>query len=106
MHFKWRGYWDFGCGAIGDMGCHIMDGAFWALDLRDPLWVEAESDAPNADTTPKWSIVTYFFPANSWRPPVKMVWYDGSRPVPRPADLEPGRNLPHGNGQVFFYGQL
>jgi predicted dehydrogenase len=100
--FKWRGWWDFGCGALGDMGCHIMDAAFWALDLRSPLWIEAESDAPDPDTTPTGSVITYMFPARGDMPPCKVVWYDGKRKPPRPPQLEKGRNLYAGNGQVFY----
>ena len=100
--FRWRGWWDFGCGALGDMGCHIIDSAFWALDLRFPEWVEAESDAKDPSMTPTWSIVTYQFPARGTMPPVKVIWYDGNKPVPRPATLEDGRNLPGGCGQVFY----
>jgi len=101
--FKWRGWWDFGCGALGDMGCHIMDAAFWALDLGHGLQsVEAESDAPNADTTPTWSKVTYRYGWRGKMPPVKVVWYDGKRMPPRPAALEPKRNLFGGSGQVYY----
>jgi predicted dehydrogenase len=101
--FKWRGWWDFGCGALGDMGCHIMDAAFWALDLGHGLeWIEAKSDAPDANTTPNWSIVTYQYGWRGDMPPVKVVWYDGKKLPPRPADLEFNRHLYGGSGQVFY----
>ncbi len=99
--FKWRGWWDFGCGAIGDIGCHVMDSAFWALDLRDPEWIEAESNARSPDHTPDWSIVTYQFPARGDMPPCKAVWYDGKKQPPRPRDLEEGRRM-DGNGALII----
>ncbi len=101
--FKWRGWWDFGCGALGDMGCHIMDAAFWALDLGHGLeWVEAESDAPDSETTPTWSKVTYQYGWRGDMPPVKVVWYDGKHLPPRPKSLEFKRDLYGGSGQVFY----
>jgi len=100
--FAWRGWWDFGAGALGDMGCHIMDAAFWALDLRDPEWVEAKSDAEGPDVTPKWSIVTYHFGPRGDMPPVDVVWYDGKKLPPRPEHLEKDRRLPSGNGQIMI----
>lgn len=103
-HFRWRGWWDYGCGALGDMGCHIMDAAFWALDLRDPLWVEAESDAVSPDMTPSWSIVTYQFGARGKMPPLKLVWHDGGKMPPRPQQLEEGRSMPPKDGGQIFYG--
>ncbi len=103
VHFNWRGWWDYGCGAIGDMACHIMDVAFWALDLRSPIWVEAESDAPNSDTTPKWSRVTYYFGPRGSLPPLTLKWFDGKHfDIPRPPLLEEGRSIFEGNGQVFY----
>jgi len=95
--FKWRGWWDFGCGALGDMGCHIMDPAFWALDLKYPTSVAAVSSPVNAETAPKWSVVTYQFPARGSMPPVKLVWYDGRKTPPRPEALEKDRGF-GGNG--------
>lgn len=82
--FKWRGWWDFGTGALGDMGCHIIDAAFWALDLREPRSVEAESPpiSPHPETAPAWSIVRYDFEARGSRPPVKLLWYDGGKLPP------------------------
>jgi len=82
--FKWRGWWDFGTGALGDMGCHIIDAAFWALELRDPRSIEAESPpiSPHPETAPAWSIVRYDFEARSSRPPVKLIWYDGGKLPP------------------------
>jgi predicted dehydrogenase len=70
--FNWRAFWDFGTGALGDMGCHNMDLAFFALDLRDPEAVSAESSGVNAETAPRWSMVTYEFPRNESRGPVRM----------------------------------
>ncbi|MHC4248724.1 MAG: Gfo/Idh/MocA family protein [Planctomycetota bacterium] len=99
--FKWRGWWDFGCGAIGDIGCHVMDAGFWALNLRDPEWIEAESNAKDADTTPNWSIVTYQFPARGKMPPCKVLWHDGGKKLPRPKHLEEGRKTPT-NGAVII----
>ncbi len=75
--FNWRGWWDFGTGALGDMGCHIMDAAYWALDLGAPEWVEAAASAFNADSAPKASVVTYQYPARGKMPPVTVKWYDG-----------------------------
>ena len=97
--FKWRGWWDFGTGALGDMGCHNQDLAYWALDLRDPLTVEAESSPVNNETAPKWSIVKYLFPKNKKRGPVKLVWYDGGK-KPDPA-LAKEKMLP-ANGSIII----
>jgi predicted dehydrogenase len=101
----WRGWWDFGTGALGDMGCHILDPAFWALKLAAPSRVEATTThyvpEVSAETYPRASIVRYQFPARGDMPPVKLTWYDGRLLPPRPTDLEPGRRLP-GNGALLI----
>ncbi|HAV62988.1 MAG TPA: hypothetical protein DCY13_11560 [Verrucomicrobiales bacterium] len=76
--FKWRGWWDFGTGALGDMGCHVLDGVNWALKLNHPDSVVAEQEGANEETGPKRSIITYQFPARGEMPPLKLVWYDGN----------------------------
>jgi len=80
--FNWRGWTDFGTGAIGDMACHTMNLAFWALNLRDPVSIEAETSGFNGETFPKWSMVRYQFPQRGDLPPCKMVWYDGGQKPP------------------------
>jgi predicted dehydrogenase len=106
--FKWRGWWDFGCGALGDIGCHAMDAAFWALDLGSPEVIEAEMSGMHKDTAPKWSTITYQFPARGDMPPVKVVWRDGvgkgNQPPPRPEELEKGRKLPGNIGGQLIVG--
>lgn len=85
--FSWRGWWDFGTGALGDMACHGMDAAFWALDLRYPTRVVPETTRLYDETAPKASRVTYTFPAREGRGPVTVVWRDGGLWPPRPAGL-------------------
>ena len=99
LPFKWRGWWDFGTGALGDMGCHNQDLAYWALELRDPTSVEAKSSEVNNETAPKWSEVTYQFPKNKNRGPVKLTWYDGAK-KPDPA-LAKEKTLP-ANGSIII----
>ena len=77
--FAWRGWWDFGSGALGDMACHTVNMPFMALDLRDPTSVVAETSGHNRDSYPKWSIIKYEFPANDTRGALQMVWYDGGK---------------------------
>lgn len=103
--FKWRGWWDYGCGALGDIGCHAMDCAFDVLGLDNPASVEAVSDQINNQTGPKWSIVTYQFPKTDKRGPVKLVWYDGKKTPDRPKELEEGRNIPGDIGGQLWYGE-
>ncbi len=102
--FKWRGWWDFGTGALGDMACHIMDAPFWALNLGYPMSVEASSTEVNAETAPLASMINYYFPARGDMPPVKLTWYDGGLKPPRPKELEEGRRMGNQNGGVLFVG--
>lgn len=89
--FAWRGYWDFGCGALGDIGCHCMNLPFMGLDLRDPTSIQAQTSGNNKETFPEWSIVTYEFPKRGNRDALNLYWYDGGK-LPN-ADLAPGVKL-------------
>jgi predicted dehydrogenase len=77
--FAWRGWWDFGTGALGDMACHTVNLPYQALDLKNPTSVQAQTSGTNHDSYPKWSIITFEFPATDSRPALKMVWYDGGK---------------------------
>ena len=91
--WDWRGWWDFGTGALGDMACHTMDAAFWGLDLLYPTSVIAEASGISPETAPKKSIVTYEFPARGDMPPLTLKWYDGGNKPPRPKELGAGRKF-------------
>jgi predicted dehydrogenase len=76
---SWRGWWDFGSGALGDMACHTVNMPYMALDLRDPTSVEATTAGHNRDSFPKWAIIKFEFPANDRRPGLAVTWYDGGQ---------------------------
>lgn len=95
--FSWRGWWDFGTGALGDMGCHIFNMPFMALDLRDPIAVKAETSGHDRDCFPVWSVVHYEFGERKGRAPLTLHWYDGGK---KPAaELAPGFEF-GGNGVI------
>jgi predicted dehydrogenase len=92
--FKWRGWWDFGTGALGDIGCHSFDPIFRALKLGAPLSVEASSSRVNEETYPIASMVIYRFAARGEMPPVELRWYDGGLRPPRPDELGSDQAMP------------
>ncbi len=96
---RWRGWWDYGVGALGDIGCHCLDAPFWALQLGSPIAVDIRLDEPaNDQFTPFGAHVTYHFPARASMPPVKLHWYEGR---PRPPKL-PGMGELPSNGMYMI----
>ncbi len=103
--FKWRGWWDFGCGALGDMACHILDPANWALQLRYPTSVECLKQEGKTDQTyPTKSIIRYEFPARGSMPAVTVYWYDGGELPPRPKGIADSVKLGDGDNGSLFIG--
>ncbi|MBC8352872.1 MAG: Gfo/Idh/MocA family oxidoreductase [Planctomycetes bacterium] len=97
----WRGWHDFGCGAIGDMGPHLLDPVVWAFNLGAPTTIAAESSEVNDETFPTWSIVYLDFLVGEVKKPLKLIWYDGDKQPPEGlTGIE--RLPPHG---VLFMGK-
>lgn len=100
----WRPWWAFGCGGLGDIGCHTIDTPFYALDLGAPESVEVElKEAVNPIHTPNGSIVTINFPARAKQPAVKVKWYEGPSTPPAPEGYDYGR--PGGEGGMIMIGE-
>ncbi|HVC95729.1 MAG TPA: Gfo/Idh/MocA family oxidoreductase [Pirellulales bacterium] len=95
--FAWRGWWDFGCGAIGDMAIHLMDPAFWALKLGGPVKVTSQGPPPLGDSGPTWMISRFEFGERDGLPGCDVFWYEGTA-MPR-ADV--AAMLPM-NGSLFI----
>lgn len=98
---NWRRWWDFGNGALGDMGCHYIDLPFWALKLQHPTTIEAEGPPVSAETAPTSLIVRYEFPARHELPAVRLTWYDGGK---RPEELLASAKLADKKSGVLFVG--
>ena len=93
LPFVWRGWYDFGGGALGDMGCYSFDTIFRVLKLEVPTSVEASSSERHVETFPQASIIHFNFPARGDMPPVKLTWYDGGLKPPRPEHLAADEQL-------------
>ncbi len=103
--WNWRGWMPFGGGVIGDWICHVVDPAYWALDLDAPTTVQAEvtnyDPSKHGLTYPPGSRITFEFPARNGRGPVKLVWHDGSTMIPKPKDFPADEKVP-GTGAILF----
>jgi predicted dehydrogenase len=97
---KWRAWWDFGCGGLGDIGCHTIDTAYWAMGLGAPDRVDVEMNNPvNSIFTPNGSVVSYQFPARGKKPPVTLKWYEGPTPPVLPAGYD--QEMQEGGGFIM-----
>ncbi len=85
--FNWRGWVDWGVGAIGDMGAHLIDHSMWGLNLGLPTSVETVSTPFNGVSYPHATLTFYEFPARGPLPPVKLTWYDGGLMPNKPEEL-------------------
>lgn len=92
--WNFRGWYDFGTGALGDMGCHHWNTPRRALKLGHPTAVSASATKIMDESWPLGSIITYEFPARGSMPPVRVTWYDGGLMPPRPVELEDSRKMP------------
>jgi predicted dehydrogenase len=98
-HGQWRGFVDYGCGALGDWGCHQLDAAYYALDLGAPTSVEASASAEKKGTYPVSNTLTYRFPARGARRPVEIKWFDGGLFPPAPVE---GFKFDTSGGSIFY----
>ena len=96
----WRCWWDFGSGMMGDRGVHTLDPVCWPLKLGAPTSVDATSCGNTPEIHPLSAVITFRFPARDDMPPLKLTWYEGTRP-PRPPELEDGRRMPAEGGVLF-----
>ncbi|MBK9104795.1 MAG: Gfo/Idh/MocA family oxidoreductase [Saprospiraceae bacterium] len=113
LPFKWRGWWDFGTGALGDMGCHLLDPAYRALKLTSPLsaeascttsWVSDFVEANYADSCPPGSIVKLEFGPRKKMPACTLMWYDGGLRPMRPAELGSDEQFGSWDGGILLEG--
>lgn len=99
----WRGFWDFGCGELGDWACHTLDAPFWALDLDQPTRVSVVNlDGIDASFCPRSSHLKFDFPARGNKPPVSLHWYDGGQKPPVPLNWD--RSKPFPNSGMLMVG--
>jgi len=102
---SWRDFWAFGTAPIGDFFCHNFDPAFWALDLRHPLSIEAHgAGGVDAEMAPVGGLYTYQFGPRGKMPAVKFTWYDGGLMPPRPDGLEDDDQLGNNGNGILFVG--
>jgi predicted dehydrogenase len=111
---RWRAWWDFGTGSLGDLACHILDPVFGALDLKYPSSVEGcistyweefwKYTVPKNEAYPRSTIVRYQFPARKNLAPLMLTWWDGGLMPPRPPELEVGRKMGDEDGGVLLIG--
>ncbi|MEL6674103.1 MAG: Gfo/Idh/MocA family oxidoreductase [Bacteroidota bacterium] len=113
LPFSWRGWWDFGTGALGDMACHVIDPAFEALKLGYPDSIEAQASTLYVrnweqsrfqESPPPSTQIRYEFPARDEMPAVSLTWYDGGLMPWRPAELKEGEKMGDDAGGVLFIG--
>lgn len=102
---RWRGWWDFGCCAMGDMGCHILDAPYMALKLGAPVRLSAESTGVNDETGPLRSQIHFEFPARGSMPPVTIHWQDGIKLPPTFDGIPAGTMIGDRDGGSLFVGE-
>jgi len=100
--FNWRGWVDWGVGAIGDMGAHLLDVSLWALDLGLPKVIETVSTPFNKVSYPHATQTFFEFPARGKMPPVKLTWYDGGLLPPKPVELDENEEVDKGGGALLI----
>ncbi len=105
LPFVWRGWYDFGTGCLGDMGCYSFDTLFRVLKLGPPASVEASTTELHNETFPAASLIYFDFPARADMPPVRITWYDGGLRPPRPPELEEGREMGHEKEGLLLIGE-
>lgn len=112
---RWRAWWDFGTGSLGDLGCHVMDAAMWAMKFKYPESVEGcistywegfwKETKPKMETYPRSTIVRYNFPARGDMPACRMTWWDGGMMPPRPEGVDADEKMGDDDGGLVFVGE-
>ena len=102
LPLTWRGYWDFGCGELGDWACHTLDAPFWSLELDAPTRVSVVNiEMIHEGFVPRSSHLKFDFPARGAKPPVSLHWYDGGQHPPVPLDWDRKKEFPN-NGMLMI----